>query len=226
MSLRVKLQPEGATRAHPLRQPVSEWPNPANADDPEDESAAGSAVRPGGQYYTGPHPKIEDSPSTNPTLPITTRTLPITTTSIPTSTTTTPMTIPPLPIMILHASDYSGSIVTPVKSENAVSALLVRSASAHLESQPSALGHLYSHFPVNKQRARGFWVAVRLTHKVARQSRVHEISSDADPRPYATVIIGHEEIRGLLDSGATISCFGQDACSTMERLNIKSKIVA
>lgn len=43
------------------------------------------------------------------------------------------------------------------------------------------------------------------------------ISVGEDPRPYALVQIGKENIRGLLDSGASISCLGKDCLGVVKR---------
>lgn len=57
-------------------------------------------------------------------------------------------------------------------------------------------------------------------------SQIAEVSSSADPRPHATVLIGERSIRGLLDSGASISCLGLNGADFVQSLDIKLKPIA
>lgn len=49
------------------------------------------------------------------------------------------------------------------------------------------------------------------------------ITNDGDPRPYATININNTEVRGLLDSGASISCMGKDVFGTLQRCGLAWK---
>lgn len=89
--------------------------------------------------------------------------------------------------------------------------------------QKSSLDELYTLLPRKRGRARDFWKTAKLTRKVARQSCIQEVNTESDGRPFAHVTIEGVILKGLLDSGASISCFGKNALSTLERLNITPK---
>lgn len=67
------------------------------------------------------------------------------------------------------------------------------------------------------------WQAVRTSRKLLQKACIEEVVDDKDVRPYADVLINGHAMRGLLDSGATISCIGKDAFNTLQQLNLKWK---
>lgn len=80
---------------------------------------------------------------------------------------------------------------------------------------------------INKRRRspRDYWQSVRTSRKLLKEARIAEVNNDADVRPYVDVRIKGNTIRGLLDSGASISCVGKDAYNTLQQLDIKWKEV-
>lgn len=103
------------------------------------------------------------------------------------------------------------------------SAILMRDRKPNVRSTLTALEELYSILPLKRGDPKIFWRAAHLTKKTVKQALVQEVTAGADDRPYALVTIGDTEIRGLLDSGASISCIGRNAHITMSKLNIKPK---
>lgn len=69
------------------------------------------------------------------------------------------------------------------------------------------------------------WQLLRTTRKLLKDARIDEMFNDQDNRPFVEISIKGENIRGLLDSGASISCLGHDALETLHRCNIKWKEV-
>lgn len=76
------------------------------------------------------------------------------------------------------------------------------------------------------QKAANYWRAVRLSQKNLRSSTISEVLSVNDERPYANFEIGDLSLKGLLDSGATISCFGTNALSLAKTLNLNVKKIS
>lgn len=89
--------------------------------------------------------------------------------------------------------------------------------------QSAEIGEL-SHL-INKRRKRPaeYWRTIRLSRQVLKLANIAEVTTTDDPRPYVSVEINGNEIRGLLDSGSTISCMGKDALDTIDRCKIKWK---
>lgn len=87
----------------------------------------------------------------------------------------------------------------------------------------TALEELYCMLPLKGGQRNKFWRAACLTRKAVKSARVHEIEAAADDRPFAHVTINGVQVRGLLDSGATISCFGKNALETICRLRLIPK---
>lgn len=54
-------------------------------------------------------------------------------------------------------------------------------------------------------------------------ARVTEIASLGDPRLFASISINGVEVRGLLDSGASVSCVGADASETLRECGLTWK---
>lgn len=77
--------------------------------------------------------------------------------------------------------------------------------------------------PIKKDKRNLFWRAADLTRKTLRRARVNELETTTDDRPYAHVTINGSRVRGLLDSGATISCLGKNALETVQRLKLTPK---
>lgn len=87
----------------------------------------------------------------------------------------------------------------------------------------TALEELYCMLPIKRGNRNQFWRAASLTKKAVKNARVHEIEAATDDRPFAHVTINGVQVRGLLDSGATISCFGRNALETMRKLKVTPK---
>lgn len=90
-------------------------------------------------------------------------------------------------------------------------------------STDSAIDELYGILPLPRHDRKLYWRSVKLGKKILRKSSIAELSHEHDPRPYATVTINGMDLKGLLDSGATISCLGTDAGHTLARLNLKPR---
>lgn len=80
---------------------------------------------------------------------------------------------------------------------------------------------------VNKPRLTAFqyWKSIRLSKKFIKLEKNSELLGEEDPRPHATILINtyKTEVRGLLDSGASISCFGQDVAATLAKCGLAYK---
>lgn len=113
-------------------------------------------------------------------------------------------------------NDIQAKLVSPT-------AMIVRDNIHMDKSFSSPLKKLYNMLPTTKKQPQNFWKAVQLTKKIAKSANINEISTEPDGRPYAHVNIQNTEFRGLLDSGASISGFGQNALANMKRLNLKTK---
>lgn len=74
-----------------------------------------------------------------------------------------------------------------------------------------------------KCSASNYWKSVRLSKKLLSKCEICEISGNNDPRPHAVITIGRTEVRGLLDSGASISCLGKNANVLLNKLNLRVK---
>lgn len=69
-----------------------------------------------------------------------------------------------------------------------------------------------------------YWRLIRATKKLMKQTRIlEEIGKVEDQRPHATVEINGVEVKGLLDSGASVSCIGKDALNTLHQCQLKWK---
>lgn len=65
---------------------------------------------------------------------------------------------------------------------------------------------------------------MKASKKSLSNSGIAEISTPTlDPRPHATVLICGKKFTGLLDSGASLSCFGRNAISIVKSLGLKVK---
>lgn len=62
---------------------------------------------------------------------------------------------------------------------------------------------------------------MRLSKRILARSVISEVDLTNDARPHAEVVINGIRIVGLLDSGASISCFGKDAVGLAEKLGLK-----
>lgn len=63
-----------------------------------------------------------------------------------------------------------------------------------------------------------YWRAIKLEKKKLKQTTIAESTEGSlDPRPHANFSINGVELRGLLDSGASVSCFGRDAFMTLSK---------
>lgn len=67
------------------------------------------------------------------------------------------------------------------------------------------------------------WRVIRTSKLQLKKATIAEIEDINDARPHANVQIMNKEIRGLLDSGASISCLGKNALQTLHELNLKWK---
>lgn len=77
--------------------------------------------------------------------------------------------------------------------------------------------------PQFKSSPKEYWKSVRLSKKLLSHFEVCELSAPIDSRPHASVIIGNRTIIGLLDSGASVSCFGRNALELAAVLGLKVK---
>lgn len=84
---------------------------------------------------------------------------------------------------------------------------------------------LYSLLPLKKGSGINYWKSVRMSKRFLDQSTVSEVKGGIDTRPYAEVTINGVKIRGLLDSGASVTCIGQDALKLAKRIGMKVKRV-
>lgn len=67
---------------------------------------------------------------------------------------------------------------------------------------------------------------MRISKKLLKHANIAEITSTAnDPRPHATIVIANQQLVGLLDSGASISCLGKNAENTILQLGLRMKKV-
>lgn len=75
---------------------------------------------------------------------------------------------------------------------------------------------------INKHRKKPseYYRTFRLSKQLATGAHTADIKCEGDPRPYAIVNVNGTELRGLLDSGASISCVGTDALETLHRCNL------
>lgn len=64
---------------------------------------------------------------------------------------------------------------------------------------------------------------VRAAKKLSKKARNSEVVEIGDKRPHLTVQINGEAVRGLLDSGASISCVGANAMKTVQRCKLSWK---
>lgn len=76
---------------------------------------------------------------------------------------------------------------------------------------------------VQKKSCKNYWKIVKLSKKILSSSVISEISEKEDIRPHANITINGVTIRGLLDSGASISCFGLGAIALAQKLKLKIK---
>lgn len=67
------------------------------------------------------------------------------------------------------------------------------------------------------------WRIVRTSKSQLKVAEIAEVFNENDIRPRATIQIHNENVRGLLDSGATISCLGKDAFQTLHRCGVSWK---
>lgn len=68
-----------------------------------------------------------------------------------------------------------------------------------------------------------YWRAVKVSKKLIKQARIAEFLTNVDQRPHISLNINGVEITGLLDSGATISCFGKNAFDNVNKCELKWK---
>lgn len=67
------------------------------------------------------------------------------------------------------------------------------------------------------------WRVVRTSKAQLKHAQISELIDDLDVRPHAIVKIKNVEVRGLLDSGASISCLGKGAIQTLHKFDLKWK---
>lgn len=82
----------------------------------------------------------------------------------------------------------------------------------------SSLCSLLPHF---KRSPREYWKSVRLSKQLLAKLEIAALSSSNDIRPHATVTVNDRNIVGLLDSGASVSCFGKNALELVSELGLK-----
>lgn len=92
-------------------------------------------------------------------------------------------------------------------------------------SNLATISALHGLLPTYKTSPSLYWKSVRLSKRVLSQSQVSEITGIVDPRPHATVQIGEHYVKGLLDSGASVSCLGFNGIEFAQNLNVKVKSV-
>lgn len=71
-------------------------------------------------------------------------------------------------------------------------------------------------------RGRMYWERMKTCISEVKASCLNEKScmNENDPRPFLKVLIAGEEMEGLLDSGASISCLGKGAIDWLEKHNL------
>lgn len=81
---------------------------------------------------------------------------------------------------------------------------------------------------VKKSKASRYWKEVRLSKQRLSRAVISEVSNEfpLDIRPHATISIMGLHIRGLLDSGASISCLGCNGLKRIEALGLKMKPIS
>lgn len=67
------------------------------------------------------------------------------------------------------------------------------------------------------------WKMVRTSKQLVKHAVLEEIKDDSDIRPFVNIDIQGSEVRGLLDSGASVSCLGRDALKTLQKIGLKWK---
>lgn len=70
------------------------------------------------------------------------------------------------------------------------------------------------------------WMMVRTSKCLLKHAVIEELLNESDKRPFVNVSINGLEIRGLLDSGAGISCLGNDAFVTLHKLGLTWKSIS
>lgn len=92
-------------------------------------------------------------------------------------------------------------------------------------SNLATISALQALLPTYKTSPSSYWKSVRLSKRVLLNSQVSEIVGIVDPRPHATVQIGDQYVKGLLDSGASVSCLGLNGIEFARSLDVKVKSV-
>lgn len=77
-------------------------------------------------------------------------------------------------------------------------------------------------------KAKHYWKEVRLSKRRLSRAVISEVTEEfpSDIRPHVIVSLSGLHIRGLLDSGASISCLGCNALQRIELLGLKLKTVS
>lgn len=71
-----------------------------------------------------------------------------------------------------------------------------------------------------------YWKSVKLSKCLLACSEISELTSEVDPRPHVSITIGDVVVKGLLDSGASISCLGHGAMEFVDKHSLKVKPIA
>lgn len=81
--------------------------------------------------------------------------------------------------------------------------------------------------PFNKISSKTFWSIIKFRKRQLRDAVIADVSpsSSPDSRPHATIIINGFHLRGLLDSGASVSCLGKNSLLRVEQLGLKMKSI-
>lgn len=75
----------------------------------------------------------------------------------------------------------------------------------------------------HRQKTKNYWRIGRATKKILKTARIASVENGFDARPHLNVTINGASVRGLLDSGANISCVGRNAFETLSRCELKCK---
>lgn len=77
--------------------------------------------------------------------------------------------------------------------------------------------------PRRRRTPAAYWRSVKASRKLVKQATLADVTNKLNRRPHAKVVINGEEVAGLFDSGASISCLGKDALKTVHKCKLKWK---
>lgn len=85
---------------------------------------------------------------------------------------------------------------------------------------------VYKTIKKRRKKPNEHWKSIRASKQIIKGAILSEIQDENDKRPFAEIQINGVKVRGLLDSGASLSCFGMGAFETLRQCNIKWKEIS